>query len=157
MKLTDYMHPDLIFVDVKAQDKPGVLKDFARRVAGHFTGVDPDQLYRKLKTREAESSTGIGQGVAVPHAIIEGLPNSVCLLITLSEAIDFNAIDQNPVRAVFLLISPPGETGLHIKLLARIARLAKREGFVEAVAASKNPEALYDRIKAEDNRHGERA
>ena len=155
MKLIDYMDQGLIYADFNAKDKPSLLAALADLVSERFPKVSRDELYQKLNQREAAGSTGIGRGVAIPHATIEGLPKTVCMLICVQKGIPFDAIDQQPVRLIFLLVSPPGETGLHIKLLARIARLVKREDFLNTVAESCSPEALYKLIAQEDNRHVE--
>lgn len=155
MKLIDFMDQDMIFDGVKADDKPTLLASLAERVAERYPDVSPEALRRKLTEREEAGSTGIGRGVAIPHATIEGLPRTVCMLICIPNGMHFDAIDKLPVRLIFLLVSPPGETGLHVKLLARIARLVKREDFLNTVAASCSAEALYKLIAQEDSRHVE--
>lgn len=155
MKLTDYMDQNLIFSGIKAADKPELLEKLADLVSGRLGGITREQLLRKLAQREADGSTGIGQGVAVPHATVEGVSATVCMLITFPEGIDFDSIDNRPVRVMFLLLSPPGETGLHVRLLARIARLVRTGQFVEKLAASSDPEYLYELVKDEDLRHDE--
>jgi len=155
MKLVNYLDQNLIFVGVKADDKAGLLALLARQVADRYPDVSPDELCRKLIEREEAGSTGIGFGVAVPHATVIGLPKTVCMLACTTEGIDFDAIDHRPVRMVFLLVSPPGETGLHIKLLARIARLIKSGGILAAAAPSMRPKEVYELVAREDTRHVE--
>ncbi len=155
MKLTDYMDQELIYADFNADDKPGFLAAIADLVSERFPEVNRKELYEKLNQREAAGSTGIGCGVAIPHAMIDGLSKTVCILICIPRGIAFDSIDQLPVRLIFLLLSPPGETGLHIKLLARIARLIKNEDFINSVAVSCDPQELHRQIAMEDNRHVE--
>lgn len=155
MKLADYMDQELIYTNFNADDKPGLLGAIADLISERFPEVNREELYEKLNQREAAGSTGIGRGVAIPHATVDGLSKTVCMLICNPSGIPFDSIDQLPVRLIFLLLSPPGEIGLHIKLLARIARLVKREEFLNAVAASCSPEELYKLIAQEDNRHVE--
>lgn len=155
MKLTDYLRQDQIFVGVQAENKDGLLDMLARQVADRFPDVNPKELQRKLTEREVAGSTGIGYGVAVPHATVDGLPQTVCLLAITAKGIDFEAIDQGLVRMVFLLVSPPGETGLHIKLLARIARLIKSGEILKAASQSMGSKEIYDLIAREDARHVE--
>lgn len=154
MKLSEYIDQNLIFADFRPDDKSGLLEKFANAASEQLPGISAGQLHRKLAQREEAGSTGIGHGVAVPHARIDGLEKTVCLLFIVSEGVDFDSIDRQAVRVVFLLISPPTETGLHIKLLARIARIVKSKEFVEAVAASSDPAVLFELIEREDNRHG---
>ena len=155
MKLTDYMDQGLIYADFNAEDKAGLLGALAALVSERFPQVSHDELRQKLSQREAAGSTGIGHGVAIPHATIEGLPGTLCMLICIRKGIRFDAIDQQPVHLIFLLVSPPGEIGLHIKLLARIARLIKNEQFLNAVATSCDAKELHRLIAEEDNRHVE--
>jgi PTS system nitrogen regulatory IIA component len=155
MKLIDFLNQDLIFTGLAANDKSALLALLADRVAERYPDVSPGELQRKLTEREEAGSTGIGYGVAVPHATIEGLPKTVCMLACTANGIDFDAIDHRPVRMVFLLVSPPGETGLHIKLLARIARLVKSGEILKAASQSMPPSEVYDLIAREDGRHVE--
>ena len=155
MKLINYLDQSLIVVGVKADDKAGLLALLARRLADRYPDVSLDELRRKLTEREVAGSTGIGYGVAVPHATVDGLPQTVCLLALTAKGIDFDAIDHSPVRMVFLLVSPPGETGLHIKLLARIARLIKSGEILKAASQSMGSKEIYDLIAREDARHVE--
>ena len=155
MKLSDYMDQELIYVDFHADDKPRLLATLADLVSRRFPEVSRDALHQKLSRREEAGSTGIGRGVAIPHATIAGLPKTLCMLLCSQKEIPFDAIDHQPVRLIFLLVSPPGETGLHIKLLARIARLVKNEEFLNTVATSCSSEELHRLIAEEDNRHVE--
>jgi len=155
MKLSHFLDQDLVLTGLKADDKSGLLALLADRVAERYPNVSPDELRRKLIEREEAGSTGIGYGVAVPHATVDGLPQTVCLLACTAKGIDFDAIDHSPVRMVFLLVSPPGETGLHIKLLARIARLIKSGEILKAASQSMGSKEIYDLIAREDARHVE--
>ncbi|MBS3757287.1 MAG: PTS sugar transporter subunit IIA [Desulfobacterales bacterium] len=155
MKLTDYLDQELIYMDFNADNKSALLRKIADRVSERFPEVNRKELYEKLNRREQAGSTGIGRGVAIPHATVDGLPKTVCMLICISKGISFDAVDQLPVRLVFFLVSPPGETGLHIKLLARIARLVKKAEFLDTVATSCNSEEIYRQVAKEDNRHVE--
>ncbi|MFP4532194.1 MAG: PTS sugar transporter subunit IIA [Desulfobacterales bacterium] len=155
MKLIDYLNQDLIFVGVKADNKAGMLALLAEQVVKRYSGVNADELRSKLLAREEAGSTGIGYGVAVPHATVGGLPQTVCMVVCTAEAIDFDAIDNTPVHIIFLLVSPPWETGLHIKLLARIARLIKSGVILKTVSPAMSPKEVYDLIAREDSRHVE--
>jgi len=155
MKLGDYMDPQWIFTQFNPSDKQDLLSMLAEAAARRYPGVQPDVLLDKLILREKEGSTGIGQGVAVPHATVDSIPKTVCMVARLSSAIDFAAIDKRPVNLVFLLISPPSEIGLHIKLLARIARMLKSGAISAAFSGNYTAEQLWDIILREDERHVE--
>ena len=155
MKLAGYMDPQGAFAKLNPSDKQELLAMLAGEAARRYPGVQPDLLRDKLIRREKEGSTGIGQGVAVPHATVDGIPKTVCMGVRLSTAIDFAAIDKQPVNLVFLLVSPPSEIGLHIKLLARIARMLKNGAISSAFSRDNTAEQLWDIILREDERHVE--
>jgi mannitol/fructose-specific phosphotransferase system IIA component (Ntr-type) len=122
-------------------------------VARQVPGVDEEELHWRLRERESQSSTGVGEGVAIPHCFLEGLKQSVCLLAQVPEGIDFDAIDGAPVKVLFVLLSPPDARMAHLRLLARISRIAMREGFTADAASSATPEALHALIVQEDLSH----
>ena len=153
MKLCHYLNEQCVFIELKPADKQALLNMLAEEVVRCHPGVDRDQLISRLLEREKAGSTGIGRGVAVPHATIEGLPETLCMIARLPGGIDFGAIDQKPVRLVFLLVSPPGEIGLHVRLLARIARLLKRGELLSAVEGDVSARQVCALVQREDERH----
>lgn len=153
MKLTDYLDMQCVFAELKPADKFDLLAMLADRVVDRYPSVQRDVLIDKLIDREAQVSTGIGRGVAVPHAMIEGVAKTVCMIAHLSAGIDFDAVDGEPVCLVFLLLSPPGEMGKHIKVLARIARMMKSGEIHEAVSRGLSARELCLIIEQEDERH----
>jgi PTS system nitrogen regulatory IIA component len=155
MKLSDYLDLEGICTDLKPKGKLDLLATLADRVAARHPAVEREVLLERLAAREEQGSTGIGQAVAVPHAMIEGIGQTICIIAHLSEAVDFGGIDGEPVRLVFLLISPPKEIGRHIKLLARIARMMKSGEIQAAASRELSPRELYHMIQREDERHVE--
>jgi PTS system nitrogen regulatory IIA component len=153
MKLCDYLNEQCVFIELQPADKHALLAMLAEAVARCQPGVDRDRLTSKLLDRENEGSTGIGRGMAVPHATIEGLPRTLCMIARLPDGLDFDAIDQKPVRLVFLLVSPPGEIGLHVRLLARIARMVKSGEFLSAAQGEVSAQQLCAIVQREDERH----
>jgi PTS system nitrogen regulatory IIA component len=154
MRLRDHIARELIFVIPAPGDKRSFLQQAAHLVCQQLTGVEEDVLLARLLAREAQVTTGIGHGVAIPHATLEGLTRSLCVIIQVpAGGVDFQALDTSPVRVLFLLLSPPENAGVHIRLLARIARLADSESFVAALAAAKDQEEIYRLTLEEDARH----
>lgn len=153
MKLSDYLDMQCVFADLKPADKFDLLAMLADRVVDHYPAVQRNVLLGKLVEREAQGSTGIGRGMAVPHAMIEGIAKTVCMIAHCPAGIDFDVVDGEPVCLVFLLLSPPGEIGSHIKVLARIARMMKSGEIHEAVSRGLSARELCLIIEQEDERH----
>jgi len=113
---------------------------------------DPAHAVEVLLEREKLGSTGIGQNIAVPHAKSEEVKN-LALGVGISEkGVDFEALDGDPVNIIFMVIAPIDATGLHLKVLARIARLLKDKVFRNSLRACKTAEKIYETIKEEDER-----
>ncbi|MCD6497552.1 MAG: PTS sugar transporter subunit IIA [Deltaproteobacteria bacterium] len=160
-KLSDALQNCVVALDVEAEDKPDLLMHLADRAAAILPWVDADGLYAALLAREREASTGIGNGVAIPHASMEGLQAPFCLMARLARPMDYDAIDHEPVRLLFLLASPASTTtdgkGMvstrHVKMLARLARLCMRPGFIDELLAAATSEDVLAIVRQEDGRH----
>lgn len=141
MLLTELLTPDRIKVPLAAADKAGVLRELTELLAG-VVGTDPAPLLAAVQAREEVLSTGIGHGIAIPHAKAEvGQLSVVCG--SASRGIEFEALDAEPVRLFFLLIGPESAAGEHVKALSRIARLVRRESVRDALLGAANPAAFY--------------
>jgi fructose-specific phosphotransferase system IIA component len=108
------------------------------------SGVVPDKgkLLSEVRARELLSSTGIGEGVAVPHALCDSIGETVMSVLRLAEPIDFASVDGQPVDLVFLMAGPRGDTANHLKLLSKLARLLHDEEFRKAARAAADGPAL---------------
>jgi PTS system nitrogen regulatory IIA component len=153
MKLEDYIDEHLILVGLEPPDKNALLRQLAEAAAARLDRVDPQALLERLLAREQQSSTGIGNGVAVPHAVVDGLDRLVCLLAQIPAGIPFEAVDDQPVRFALLLLAPADAVGGHLKLLARTARLVRRASFVDELCAAPTAAAIAALVLAEDQRH----
>jgi fructose-specific phosphotransferase system IIA component len=150
MKITDYLGKNSIDADLRPRDK----KDCLRQMIGLLARAEAirdekDSLVRLLE-REKVVSTGIGNGIAIPHAKAAHVPKMVIAMARVREGLDFEALDGRPVHILFLLLGPPHEAGLHVKLLARIARLIKNPDFIEQLKTSETAEKLYQVIHKQD-------
>ncbi len=152
MKLTDYLRKDLIEPDLRPADKTDCLRQMAALLvrAGVVRGEE-DPLARLLE-RERVVSTGIGQGVAIPHAKAAHVQNMVVAVARLKQGIDFESLDGQPVQVLFLLLGPQEAASLHVRLLARIARLVKVDGFIDRLRRAATAEEIYAAICEEDGR-----
>jgi nitrogen PTS system EIIA component len=154
MRLRDHISKELIFIFPRPGDKRSLLEALVRQIKEVLVDIDEEVLLQRLLQREEEVSTGIGHGVAIPHAFLEGLNESRCVLCQIPDGVDFQSLDASPVHVVFVLLSPPGQTGNHIRLLARIARKVAREHFVYRLATAQSTGELYSLLVEEDQRHG---
>ncbi len=128
MKILDVLHKDAILTDLKALDKKGVLEELVTPVA-RIAGVNHDYLVKVLMERERLGSTGIGEGVGIPHGKLKALASLVLGFGLSRTGVDFESMDGRPTHIFFLLVTPENSTGLHLKLLARISRILKNDLF----------------------------
>ena len=134
--------PEAVLASLKASGKKALLAELASRAAAVFT-LDERRLFDRLLERERLGSTGIGGGIAIPHARMASLAKPVGLFARLAHPIDFDAIDERPVDIVFLLAAPEGAGADHLKALARVSRLLRDRALVDKLRATENAEALY--------------
>jgi PTS system nitrogen regulatory IIA component len=134
--------PDAVLACVKASGKKALLAELASRAAAHFK-LDERRLFDRLLERERLGSTGIGGGIAIPHARMAGISAPLGLFARLAQPIDFDSIDERPVDIVFLLVAPEGAGADHLKALARVSRLLRDRGLVEKLRATDSADALY--------------
>ncbi|MFN8652924.1 MAG: PTS sugar transporter subunit IIA [Gemmatimonadales bacterium] len=136
--LTELLTPDRIRVPIRASDKPGVLRELTHLLAERAQ-VDPAPLLSAVLEREAVLSTGIGHGIAIPHAKVAAVSDLSLVCGSHPGGVDFEALDGAPVRLFFLLIGPESAAGQHVKALSRIARLVRRESVREALMRAATP------------------
>lgn len=134
--------PEAVLANVRAPGKKATLAELAARAATVLR-VDERRLFDRLLERERLGSTGIGGGIAIPHARLPSLARPSGLFARLATPIDFDAIDDRPVDIVFLLAAPEGAGADHLKALARVSRLLRDRALVEKLRATDNSEALY--------------
>jgi len=134
--------PEAVLASLKASGKKALLAELASRAAAVFK-LDERRLFDRLLERERLGSTGIGGGIAIPHARMASLAKPVGLFARLAHPIDFDAIDERPVDVVFLLAAPEGAGADHLKALARVSRVLRDRALVDKLRATENAEALY--------------
>lgn len=142
MHLGDLISPEAVLRSLKPKSKKQLLEELSARAA-RISGLPERDIFDVLWQREQLGSTGLGQGVAIPHGKLGGLKQIVGLFAQLSEPVEFDAVDGEPVDIVFLLLAPEGAGADHLKSLARISRLLRERGSVEKLRASKDAAALY--------------
>lgn len=149
MKILDVLKLEAILVDLKAQDKKGVIEELAAPVA-RISGTRPHDLVRVLMERERLGSTGIGNGIGIPHGKLKTIDRLLMGFGLSREGVDFDSMDQRPTHIFFLLVTPENSTGLHLKLLARISKLLKDEPFKQQIMSAANREEILAAIMERD-------
>lgn len=149
MKITEVLHKEAILVDLKANDKKGVLEELSKPVS-QIAGIKEQDLVRVLLEREQLGSTGIGGGIGIPHGKLKNLDNLVLGFGLSRKGIDFDSMDRRPTHIFFLLVTPENSTGLHLKVLARISRLLKNDDFKEKLLQISDAEEFLNEIEQVD-------
>jgi PTS system nitrogen regulatory IIA component len=142
MSLTELLTPDAVFSPVRANGKKALLQDIAERAAT-LTGLPDRDLFELLLQRERLGSTGIGDGIAIPHCRMMGLQRMVGLLMRMDRPVDFESLDGQPVDLIFVLLAPDHAGADHLKALARIARLLRDRTVLERLRTAHDAAALY--------------
>jgi nitrogen PTS system EIIA component len=142
MEIADLLSPEAVLASVKTSGKKALLQDMAERAA-KLTGLPERRIFETLIERERLGSTGMGQGIAIPHGRIAGLSKIVGLFARLDTPIPYEAVDDQPVDLVFLLLAPEGAGADHLKALARVSRLLRNKQTCEKLRAASKPEVLY--------------
>ena len=136
--------PELIFPNLSGGDRAAVLTSFANLLADRGAIDDPADLFRRLEEREELGSTGIGAGVAIPHCKLEGLDRLLVAVGTCANDIDYDAADGDPVRVLFLVVSPHDSPAEHLQCLATISKWVKHEYEPDRMLSARNPGEIYD-------------
>jgi len=142
MELGDLIAPEAVVPALKAKNKKQAMQELANKAAG-LTGLDARDIFETLLQRERLGSTGVGRGIAIPHGRMAGLQDIVCVFARLEQPIDFEALDEEPVDLVFLLLAPEHAGADHLKALARISRLLREPQTIEQLRASHERAQLY--------------
>jgi PTS system nitrogen regulatory IIA component len=142
MPLTDIVAQNAIIPALKVNNKKQAIQELAARAA-QLTGQDEKQIFEVLLQREKLGSTGVGNGVAIPHGKLPKLARLFGLFARLERPINFEALDGQPVDLIFLLLAPEGAGADHLKALARIARLLRDPETTRKLRDLDDAEALY--------------
>ena len=142
MQLSDLIAPDAVLCDVRANSKKQFLQTVAERAARDIEG-DPRRIFETLSQRERLGSTGIGNGVAIPHGKLESLDRIHAWFARLKQPLPFDAMDDEPVDLVFLLLAPDGAGADHLKALSRIARVMREPQMLDNLRAASTPHEAY--------------
>lgn len=143
---TNFIITERISCQNPAGSKKRVLEEISRLLVTAVPTVSPDQLFDRLLERERLGSTGLGRGIALPHARIEGITDACGALIQLQSGVDFDAVDNQPVDLAFGLVVPQEATQEHLELLARLATLFSNEELCRRLRAARDEASMLREI-----------
>ena len=142
MELTDLLSLDGVIANLKATSKKQALQELAKRSAA-LTDLEEREIFNVLLEREKLGTTGVGNGIAIPHGKLPDLDRLYGLFARLERPIEFDSIDERPVDLIFLLLAPETAGAEHLKALARVSRMLRDSTMCEKLRGSDTPEALY--------------
>lgn len=151
MKIMDFLDQDSVIVDLKASDKKLAIVELVEVLKNKKKVKKTDEVIDVVLEREKLGSTGIGQGVAIPHGKTDALKEQIGVLGISQKGIEFNSLDGEPVHIIFLLVGPVEVMGQHLKALSRISRLFKDKFLRQAIRNATMVEEVVKIIQQEDN------
>ena len=155
MKIIDLISPDRVLAELQASDKTAVLRELTEHIVAcdpELNEQDVEEVLRVFSERERLASTGISDGVAIPHGKLTKLSKVSAFLAIKHDGIDFAAIDGGLSRIFIVLLAPDSSASLHLKALARISRLFKEADFRQAILEADGAEKIYKILADEDAR-----
>ncbi len=152
MKIVEFLNEKAVTANIKATDKEGIIRELVDLLAKAEGIRNKEELVKVLLGREALGSTGIGQGVGIPHGKSNSVKRLVAAFGICHPGVNFDALDGEPVYLFFLLVAPEDSAGPHLKGLARISRLLKDKFFRESLKALTDEKAILKLIREEDSK-----
>lgn len=150
MKITDILFLDTIVIDLKIDNKEELLKEMVKIASKTGKINDIDKTVDHIFERESIMSTGVGKGIALPHAKSSAVTDPLGVLTILKDPIDFKALDDNKVNIVFMLLGKENNIGMHLRLLSKISRLLNNDSIRENIITSDSPEEILEILVAHD-------
>ncbi len=150
MKILDILAQESIIPELKGKTKKQVLEELIDALLEHKPRMDRERLMGVLLERERLGSTGIGDGIAIPHGKVKDLDQLILSFGRSSQGVDFESMDGKPVHLFFLLVAPESCAGIHLRALAKIARLLKNNSVRKRLGKVNNRDEIYSVIQQED-------
>jgi nitrogen PTS system EIIA component len=146
MQIKTILTPGRTLCGIEAASKKRALEILANTIAADVEGIDADELFRRLVARERLGSTGIGQGIAIPHCRVENCHQTIGALITLAEPIDYDAMDGEAVDILFAMLAPEDAQDEHLQYLAALAGALSNDSFRESLRDASDDAELFSRV-----------
>jgi nitrogen PTS system EIIA component len=156
MKIMEYLKEDRVMDDLQGKDKLSVLREMSHLLVGPCKAASVEELVQVLLEREKDASTGIGEGIAIPHGRLKKLKDFVILFGRSVKGIDFDSIDHKPAHLFFLVMAPENSAVNNVnnlKLLSRIVGLLKDPSFKKRLVEARSPKELFQIISEEDEKY----
>ncbi|QTL99846.1 PTS fructose transporter subunit IIA [Iocasia frigidifontis] len=151
MGLKDFIKPELIKMELESQDKEGVIKELIKLLKGQDYITDEKSVFQSAMEREQKSTTGIGNGIAIPHVKSKAVKKPAIVFGRSKKGINFQSLDKKPSYLFFLIAAPEKSKDQHLKLLAKLSRMLVHEDFREALLQVSTPEGLREVIVVREN------
>ena len=155
MRIHDYLPLTLVNANLTGTQPTSVLTELSQMIADSNEELDATRVLTVLEERERLGSTGIGNGIAIPHSKLPGLRSLILAVGRSAAGIDFDSMDGEPTHIFFVIVAPEDSVGVHLSLLARISALAEDEDVCKAMIRSKSDEDLRNTIIEADERNGD--
>ena len=153
MTLLEILSPEAIIVDLQGETKEEIIAELSTLLSKSCGIANSDDIVQAVIEREKIMSTGIGDGIAIPHGKSDSVDRLIAALGTKRRGVDFEALDGEPAYVFFLLVSPTNISGPHIKALARISRYLKNEEFKKRLITAHSTDDIISIIRAEEEQH----
>jgi fructose-specific phosphotransferase system IIA component len=153
MNIYSLLDSSTILAGLKVKDKEELLNEMVNALSDEVTEEQLVEIRKSVFEREEIMSTGVGKSLAIPHGKVKSIDKNYASFAILDSPIDYDSIDGEPVKMVFLLAGPESKNSAHIKLLSRISRLMNSSAFREALAGCETAEEIYDAFHAEEERY----
>ncbi len=153
MGIAEYIKPENIVLNIGPTSKAEIFKTLSSTfaISGMLDDSGVEELVRKLEERESMSTTGVGKGIAIPHASIDSIEETVIAVGVAPEGVDFSSVDGKPATVIFMIIGSKSVPHQHIQILAKIVRLCKKEELMKKIRGGSSAEEVLDAIRMLDN------
>ncbi len=152
MKLMEILSQDRVKIPLENTDKNKIIEEMVGMIDQSSPLKNKDQILQAVLAREAVMSTGVGDEIAIPHGKSEGVDDIIAALGITKEPVNFDSLDDKPVRLIWLLVGPQDKTGPHLKALSRISRLMHQKDFRDRLMDTIKPEDIIEYISSEEEK-----
>jgi PTS system nitrogen regulatory IIA component len=152
MKIADMLDPRAVVAELQGKSKPELLRELCAPLAALHAALPEERLVQTLLDRERLGSTGLAEGVAIPHGKLRGIEKLIASFGRCVAGVDFDSLDKEPTHLFFAIFAPEASSGDHLRALARISRLLRNPQFRAKVLQAPNAPVIYGLIQEEDSR-----
>lgn len=151
MNIFSLLNPQTVLPNLEAKDKAEILNQLVSSLEGQVSDEEAEKILEAVIERENIMSTGVGKGLAIPHAKTAAIEQTYAAFAVLKEPVEYEAVDEKPVNMVFLLVGPQSSNSLHIKMLSRISRLMNNSDFRRRLNDCTTAEEIIEQFKEEEH------